>query len=145
MSPRKTKDNPLGLDPVDGQSVTEIGIEIPGAAGGFREPLDVDMTLIDGLKDVHQGDTIFCVLQLTKAKWRYQPAKNHDGLKRVDIFAVGGAAIVGAEFAEEAIHEQRERTREAAENAAGQGSMVDGKSAAKPDADHRTEPEGDAA
>jgi hypothetical protein len=137
MSPRKTKDNPLGLDPVDGQAVTELGIEIPGAAGGFREPLDVDMTLIEGLKNVHQGDTIFCVLQLTKAKWRYQPAKNHDGLKRVDIFAVDGAAVVGAEFAEEAIHEQRERTREAIEATGGIQSMVDGDGNAKPDPDHQ--------
>ena len=52
--------NPLGLEPYEGQAITELGIEIPGAAGGFREPLAVDETLIDMLKGVQHGDTIFC-------------------------------------------------------------------------------------
>lgn len=121
----KTDDNPLGLEPQDGEAVTELGIEIPGAAGGFREPLDMDTTLLDMLAPVRKGDTIYVVMQLSKAKFRFQDAKSHDGLKRVDIFKVDGVAIVDGDSAESAIHEQRERVRRAIESAQGIIPMFD--------------------
>jgi hypothetical protein len=139
MSPRKTKDNPLGLEAVDGDAVTELGIEIPGAAGGFRKPLDVDTTLLDMLKDVKKGDTVFCVLQLAKSKFRYEDAKNHDGLRRVDIFKVDGVALVDADMALGSVQEQRERVQTAIDEAAAQNTMVDAKGKEKPDPDHHTE------
>lgn len=136
MSPRKTRDNPLGLDPVEGEPVTELGIEIPGAAGGFRKPLDVDERLLSVLAPVTKGDVVFAVLQLVKRDFKMKSATNHDGWKRVDIFNVTGAAIVDADFALSAVEEQRERVQEAIDAAAAQSSMVDGKGKEKPEAVH---------
>jgi len=65
--------------------------------------------------------------------FRYQNAKDHDGLKRVDIFTVDGAAIVDAEMALGAVQEQRDRVQEAIDAAAGQGTMVDSKGKEKPE------------
>jgi hypothetical protein len=117
--------NPLGLEPYEGQAITELGIEIPGAAGGFREPLAVDETLIDMLKGVQHGDTIFAVFQLVKQKIRHEPAKDHDGWRRVDIFAVDGVGIVEAGLAEEAIREQRQRVQAALDAAEGKVPLFD--------------------
>lgn len=140
MSPRKTKENPLGLEPYEGQAITELGIEIPGAAGGFREPLDMDETLLDMLKSVQHGDTVFAVLQLVKKKVRHQPAKTHDGWKRVDIFEVDGVGLVDADMALTAIEEQRDRVQVAKDKAAGRLPMFnkDGSPA-----DHSGEGEGE--
>lgn len=142
MSPRKTKDNPLGLEAVDGEAVTELGIEIPGAAGGFRKPLDVDKTLLDMLAPVKRGDTIFAVLQLSKSKFRFEDAKNHDGARRVDIFKVDGVAIVDDDMALKAVEEQRQRVQTAIDEAAAQNTMVDAKGKEKPEAVHKEEEEG---
>lgn len=117
--PRKTNENPLGLEPFEGEAVTELGIEIPGAGGGFRDSLDVDMTLIDMLKGCTKGDTIYAVFQLSKKKVHMDPAKNHDGWRRVDIFDVDGVAIIEAEMAADAIQEQRERVQLLKEQAQG--------------------------
>ena len=104
-------DNPLGLDPFEGQAVTELGISIPSAGSGFSEPLEVDPTLIDLLKYVKAGDTIYAVFQLAKVKVHHDPAKNHDGWKRVDVFKVEGVAILDSDMAVEAIQAQRERVQ----------------------------------
>lgn len=119
MSPRKTKDNPLGLEPFEGEAVTEIGIEIPGAGGGFRESLDVDETLIDMLKGAQKGDTVYAVFQLSKLKVHMDPAKKHDGWRRVDIYGVDGVGVLDAETALASIEAQRERVRLAIEKAEG--------------------------
>ena len=121
---RKTKDNPLGLDPFEGEAVTELGLEIPSAGGGFHRPLEVDQTLLDVLAPVTAGDTVYAVLQLVKRDVKMKRAKDHDGWKRVDIFQVDGAAIVDPDFALGAIVEQRQRVQEAIDAASGQGTMV---------------------
>lgn len=119
MTPRKTLENPLGLDPYEGEAVTELGIEIPGAGGGFRESLAVDMTLVDMLKGCTKGDTIYAVLQLVKKKVHMDPAKDHDGWRRVDIFDVDGVAIIEAAAAVDVISAQRERVQLLKEQAQG--------------------------
>lgn len=119
MSPRKTKDNPLGLEPFEGEAVTELGIEIPAAGGGFHKALDVDVSLLSVLAPVTKGDVVFAVLQLVKRDVKMKVATNHDGWKRVDIFTVSGAAIVDADMALTAIEEQRERVQLAIEAAEG--------------------------
>ena len=109
--PRKTKDNPLGLEPYEGQVITELGIEIPSAAGGFRKPLECDESLLDVLAVVKHGDTIYAVLELCKKKVRHEPAESHDGWKRVDIFEVNGVAVIDQDLAYDQIVEQRDRVQ----------------------------------
>jgi hypothetical protein len=109
MKKKETDHNPLGLEPYTGEAVTELGVRIPSAGNPLREPLALDPTLMDGLKHLRAGDTIYLVLQCVKERVAYTRAKDHDGWKRVDILKVEGAAVVDADVALPAIDAQRQR------------------------------------
>lgn len=114
-----TEENPLGLEPFEGEAVTELGITIPSAGGGFHEALSVDMRLIDLLKHCTRGDTVFAVFELVKVKANMEPAKDHDGWRRVDVFSVNGVAVIEPDQAVGVIQEQRDRVQAIKDNANG--------------------------
>lgn len=116
---RKTPGNPLGLPPFEGDAVTELGIVIPSAGGGFQEPLEVDTQLLDMLAPVTAGDKVYVVLELVKRSVIMKPAKEHDGWRRVDVFGVDGVAIIEAQQAIGVVQEQRRRVEIAKERALG--------------------------
>lgn len=115
--PRKTSENPLGLEPYEGMAVSEIGMEIPAAGGGLREPLECDMVTIDLLKKVTHGDHVFVLMELEKQKVRHQAAKTHDGWMRVDIYKPCFATVVQKGVAIDMLEETRLRVVEAQEAA----------------------------
>lgn len=100
-------DNPFDLPPFEGEAIVELGLTIPGVAGGFREPLAMDPSLVALMAPVTKGDIIYVVLELAKADVNM---KGMDpGWKRVDIFDVNGVAVVDADLVIGAINEQRDR------------------------------------
>lgn len=120
MSPKKTTENPLGLAPVDGMAVIQLGMEISNAAGGLNPALELDDSIIELLRDTTIGDTKYALLRIDKVKVRYQPAKKQeDKLRRVDIFRCTDATIVDSEWAVNAIHEQQTRLQRLRDEAEG--------------------------
>ena len=115
MSPRKTRDNPLGLEPeayLGRQAITRTRYGDPWRSRWIPRSARCGYNPARHARQGAAGrSTVYAVLQLSKLKWRFEPAKNHDGLKRVDIFKVDGAAIVDADMALGAVEEQRERVQ----------------------------------
>ena len=116
--------NPLGLEPVEGQAVSELGVKLAGTNGAFDQPLAVDAIIRNQLKGLQHGDTVYAVLQLVKGEFGYKPAKSHDGWKRVDTFDVVGVAVLLADSpAADAVDEQQQRVRQELEAKAGTQRM----------------------
>ena len=108
------------LSDFEGKAVRQVGIEIPGAAGGLRDSLRVDP------QEFHQGDTVYVVLECPVQKVRFDPIdKDEPGgdQRRVHVFGTAGAAIVDRELVAEALAEQKRRVTLAAEAAAGVGRL----------------------
>lgn len=101
--------NPFDLPTFEGDAITELGMSIPGAGGGFREPLAMDPSLVALMAPVTKGDVIYVVLELVKANVHMDPAKGGEGWKRVDIFDVNGVAVVDGDLVSEVINDQRSR------------------------------------
>lgn len=106
---------PLTLADFEGKSVVEVGIEIPGAAGGLREAMKIDPVTFT------QGETTFVVLQCKVGKVRFEPIDKDylDGdQRRVHVFTVEGATMVDGDLVREHLDAQAERillAREAAQ------------------------------
>lgn len=117
--PRKSRENPLGLEPFQGEPVKAVGVEITNASGGLQDPLDIDPEMIEQVAKVQIGDTRFFLLRSDCVKVRYQPVKGDEGsLKYVPIFRCTDATMIDAEWAIDAINNQRDtitRLREEAE------------------------------
>lgn len=82
------------------------GLEIPGAAGGLRESLDIDP--FEG----HSGERVVVVLDTTVGKIRFDPIKDTNGWKRVHVLDVGLGMVVDADLVEDMLARQRERIAE---------------------------------
>lgn len=125
MSPRKTRDNPLGLEPFGGCAVTKAGIEISNASGGLHSALEVDNALASNVARTDIGDMCYVLLRCDVTKVRFQPVKgDEDQLRRVSIMRCTDATLVEGEFAVDAINSQRDRIREAEERLAGQMTLT---------------------
>lgn len=118
-SRKKSSENPLGLDPVQGCAVTAVGMEITNAGGGFQDPLEIDESVIETIAKVQIGDTIYGLMRLDCVKFRYQPRKGYeDQLQYVPIFRCTDATPVEPGLGAQMINEQRDiimRLREQAE------------------------------
>ena len=123
MSPKATKDNPLGLEPFEGQAVSELAINITGHNASINNSLQADVVLIEALKNVQHGDTVYVVLELTKVGAAMGAATKHDGWKRTDRFLATGGAVIDADQAVDVIAEQRDRVEEAIAAASGQSRL----------------------
>ena len=49
----------MPLEPFEGLEVLEVGIEMPGAAGGLRDPMRIDP------QEFSQGERVFIVHELS--------------------------------------------------------------------------------
>lgn len=108
------------LSDFEGLSVRQVGIEIPGAAGGLRDPLRVDP------QQWSKGERLYVVMELQVAKVRFDSIDKDDPAgdqRRVHITDVLGSAIVERELVGEALAEQKRRNEAAKEAAAGIGHL----------------------
>lgn len=108
------------LTDFEGLPVRQVGLEIPGAAGGLRDPLRVDP------QEWHKGDRLYVVMELQVSKVRFDSIDKDDpggDQRRVHITEVLGAAIVERELIATALEEQKRRVDAAAEAAAGVGHL----------------------
>lgn len=108
------------LSDFEGLSVRQVGIEIPGAAGGLRDPLRIDP------QEWHKGERLFVVFELQVSKVRFDSIDRDDPAgdqRRVHITDVIGSAIVDRELVSEALAEQKRRVDAAEEAAKGIGHL----------------------
>lgn len=100
------------LSDFEGLEVTQSSIEIPGAAGGFRDALKVDPV------ELHKGDVIHAVLECEVQKIRHDSLDKDDlagPQERVHILRVTGAAIVDKELVADSLSAQADRIAAAKE------------------------------
>lgn len=98
------------LAPFEGKDVLQVGIELPGAAGGLRESLRVDP------QEFHQGDKVYVVHETTCAKVRFEPIDKADPSgpqRRVHVLGVTTATIVDADLVAQQLDAQRRRIEDA--------------------------------
>lgn len=82
-------------------------MEIPGAAGGLREPLKLDPV------EMHLEAECYVVMRLRTTKIRFDPIKDTDGgLTRVHVMEVVEAAFVDGDVVQEQLVETRRRIEE---------------------------------
>lgn len=108
------------LSDFEGLEVTQSSIEIPGAAGGFRDALKVDPI------ELHKGDVIHAVLECEVQKIRHDSLDKEDltgPQERVHILRVTGATIVDKALVGDALTAQADRIA-AAKELEGQGKLA---------------------
>lgn len=102
---------PVSLGSFEGLPVLGVGIEIPNAAGGLRDPLKVDPLIL------HGGDTAFATFELDTRKIRFDPVYDDDtdelrGWTRVHVLAVANATFIDEELVRDQLDEMAERVAE---------------------------------
>lgn len=105
-----------GLTPFEGLAVRQVGIEIPGAAGGLRDAMKIEPA------EFHKGETVYVVLQCVVGRVRFDPIDKDDPAgdqRRVHIFDVEGATMVDGDLVREHLDAQADRIARAKDRAAG--------------------------
>ncbi len=124
------------LSSFEGLPVRQVGIEIPGAAGGLREAMKIDPA------EFHHGDRVYVVLACDVQKVRFDPidrAEPDGDQRRVHVFGVDTATIVEEELVRAHLDAQRERI----DKANAQARMVDTSGEVDPDAVVNGDPDED--
>lgn len=104
------------LPDFEGLQVVASGVEIPGAAGGLRDPMKIDPQAF------HQGEVVYVALKCNVQKVRHEPiVKDEPGgvQRRVHVFKVDTATIVAGDLVAAALDEQQKRIIVAREQAGG--------------------------
>lgn len=104
------------LTAFEGKAVRQVGVEIPGVAGGLREAMKIEP------QQFSQGEEGYIVLHWKCAKVRFEPIDKDDPAgdqRRVHVFAVDEAAIIDGDVVADHLAAQRERIELAKEAAAG--------------------------
>ena len=94
------------LDDFEGKAVRQVGIEMPGAAGGLRDAMKV------APEQFLQGEEVWIAINARVAKVRHEPidSKELDGdQRRVHVLNVEGATFVDAQIVQAEISEMQER------------------------------------
>jgi hypothetical protein len=94
------------LTPFEDIDVIRSAIEMPNAAGGFREALEVDNV------ELHHGSEGYIVLHYRVRKVRFDEVvkdEPEEGLERVHVFNVDAATFIDEEIVKATFDEQRER------------------------------------
>lgn len=99
------------LGTFEGLPVLEVGIEIPSAAGGLREPLKVAPLIL------HGDDVAFVTFEFKAGKIRHDPIYNKDdgtlkGWRRVHVLVVLASAFVDEELVRDQLDEMARRVAE---------------------------------
>lgn len=61
--PRKTRENPLGLEPYGGSAVAKVGVTIGNAGGGLHAPLAIDPEFAASVAKTTFGDTRYFLIR----------------------------------------------------------------------------------
>lgn len=101
------------LGEFEGSEILRVGIEIPGAAGGLRDALDIEPVVM------HKDQEILVLIRGTVGKVRFDPVKDTQGVARVHVLNVSDATIVDGDVFESALDDQREKIERAREAAQG--------------------------
>jgi hypothetical protein len=97
----------MTLTAFEAHDVLSVGIEIPGAAGGLRDPLKLDPV------EMALESTCVVILKLSVSKVRFDPIKDTDGgLTRVHVMNVVEAAFADEGAVESILAETRRRVEE---------------------------------
>jgi len=109
--PRKKKETApaSALGEFEGLPVLAVGIELPGAAGGLRDPLRVDPLIL------HGGEQAFATFELVTNKVRFDPVKVDDALigwARVHVMGVENATFVAEDLVRDQLDEMSRRVAE---------------------------------
>lgn len=109
------------LEPFEGIDVLSAGVEMPNAAGGLREALDL------APRELHHGEEGYMVLHWKVRKVRFDPVKDEDGLQRVHVLDVDQAAFTDDErvikrLAEQATEISRRRAQQELDEARAAGA-----------------------
>lgn len=102
----------MTLEDFEGKPVAEVGIEIPGAAGGLRDAMKIDP------EQFRQGDQVYVVLHCDVTKIRFEPVDKEDPTgpqRRVHVFGVEGATMVDGDLVRTQLDEQADRILKAKE------------------------------
>lgn len=137
--PRKTKDNPLGLDPHHGSPVTKVGVTIANAGGGLHAPLDIDNDFAAEVAKTQIGDTRVFLVQADMNADGFKPVKGAESEMRYTLGFHATDTIMLLEdndWAVDRLHAEREkilRAREVAEGVQRLGEPIeDGPGEAEP-------------
>lgn len=111
MAKKKEKAEPekADLGEFEGLPVLAVGIEIPSAAGGLRDPLRVDPLVL------HGGDRAYATFELDTRKIRFDPVEVDDNLigwTRVHVLGVESATFVDEELVRDQLDEMKRRVEE---------------------------------
>lgn len=96
------------LSEFEGLDVTEVGVEIPNAAGGLQEAMRFDPV------EWHQGQEHYIVLRGVVTKIRHEPVERDepDGeQRRVHVLSVKEAFPIKADAVSDYVTTQRERIK----------------------------------
>ena len=133
----------MSLTKFEGHDVTEVGVEMPNAAGGLQAAMKFDPV---ELEIAEEG---YIVLHYTVKKVRHEPIERDDfegPLRRVHVFHVDEAALVGADLVADHMAEQRERIKKARDEAEGTPALaLDGEGDLPLGDQDEDDPEGEAA
>jgi hypothetical protein len=104
----------------EGLAVRQSGIEIPGAAGGLRDPMKIDPQAF------RKGERVYVVLECLVDKVRFDPIDHSEPAgdqRRVHVFSVQAATIVDGELVQDHLEAQRVRIERAKDAARGQAKL----------------------
>lgn len=122
------------LEPFEGNDVRQVGIEIPGAAGGLRDAMKIDPQVF------RQGERCYVVLECEVAKVRFEPIDASDKAgdqRRVHVFDVQAATMVDEGVVRRHLDEQAAKIAAMKERAAGTRSLADSDEEDEESAAHR--------
>jgi hypothetical protein len=108
------------LSQFEGHEVTEVGVEMPNAAGGLQAAMKFDPV------ELEIADEGYVVLHYQVKKVRHEPIEKDDfegPLRRVHVLSVNEAALVDDELVADHMASQRERIKKAQDEAKGTMSL----------------------
>jgi hypothetical protein len=97
----------MSLNDFEGHPVYASGIEMPGASGGLNKALRVNDL------ELHHGDKGTIAISYEVTKVRFDPVRDTEGLERVHVLTVTGAAEIPDDMVAEALEQQAIRVEEA--------------------------------
>lgn len=91
------------LGSYEGQPVLAVGITIPNAGGGLRDPLSIEPRLI------HPGEELYIVLKVKPKGYKHEPIPKANGWLKTTVLEALDGAFVDAELVAPLLAAQAER------------------------------------
>lgn len=109
----------IDLGQFEGRDVARSRIAVKRAGDGLSEAMKIEPVLL------HQGNTVYVVLECVVGSIAFTPIKDTGVVERVQSLNAGVAVLIDRDAVIAALDEQRERNRRAREAATGQGNLVE--------------------